>query len=176
MEMTTNTSGWNVLYTYPKHEKKVVRNLQDKGIEAYVPLHKVARRWSDRVKKVEVPLFPGYVFTRISFKNRHQLFNTNGIIKMLFSDNQPAYVSNKVITDIRRIIENGVVINNECSLLQEGNEVRIIDGPFAGLEGTIMRNKKRMLIKIESIHQCISIDAESFNLEPVTKHTTCIPM
>jgi transcription antitermination factor NusG len=169
MEITENTNDWNVLYTYPKHEKKVVRNLQDKGIEAYVPLHRVARKWSDRIKKVEVPLFPGYVFTRLPFKNRHRLFDTGGIIKMILSNDQPACVSNKVIADLRKIIENGVVINSEVSLLQEGKEVRIVDGPFAGLEGTIMRNKKRIVIKIESIHQCISIDAETFNLEPVVK-------
>jgi len=86
---------WHVIYTMPRAERKVASSIDEMGIESYLPLYKVTRQWSDRKKKVEVPLFPNYVFVKVSEKGRRVIFNIKEPVKFISIDNKPVVVDER---------------------------------------------------------------------------------
>ena len=94
--------NWYVLYTKPKWEKKVAEQLNEKGIECYCPLIIKVKQWSDRKKKVEVPLFNSYVFVQIEDANRNSVFVSNGVVRYLFWLGKPAIVRDEEIDILKK--------------------------------------------------------------------------
>jgi transcription antitermination factor NusG len=88
---------WYAIYTKPRWEKKVARLLQENGIESYCPLNKVQRKWSDRVKVVEEPLFKSYVFVRVNEEEKTPVRMTNGVVNYVYWQGKPALVKDKEI-------------------------------------------------------------------------------
>ncbi len=137
-------SRWYAIYTRPRWEKKVNQLLVEKGIESYCPLNKVRRKWSDRVKVVEEPLFKSYVFVRVSNDARTSVRMTPGVINFVYWDGKPAIIRDKEITTIKRFLndyENVEAIQTE---LKRDQHVKIIAGPLMEQKGKVIdvRNKK----------------------------------
>ena len=95
---------WLAVYTRPRWEKKVNRLLTEKGLESYCPLNKVRRKWSDRMKVVEEPLFKSYVFVKVDNNDRIAVRMTNGAINFVYWDGKPAVIKEKEITAIKRFL------------------------------------------------------------------------
>ena len=93
---------WYAVYTRPRWEKKVNNLLLNKGVESYCPLNKVRRKWSDRIKVVEEPLFKSYVFVKIADEHRTEVRMTDGVINFVYWDGKPAIIKEKDIQTIRR--------------------------------------------------------------------------
>jgi transcription antitermination factor NusG len=108
-------SRWYAIYTRPRWEKKVNTLLAEKGIESYCPLNKVRRKWSDRIKTIEEPLFKSYVFVRIRDDERSNVRMTSGVVNFVYWDGKPALIRDKEIQNIRRFLdeyEKGAFLTN----------------------------------------------------------------
>src|SRR3954462_4857025 len=97
-------SRWYAIYTRPRWEKKVNTLLSEKKIESYCPLNKVRRKWSDRIKTVEEPLFKSYVFVKIDDAERSNVRMTNGVVNFVYWNGKPAVIREKEIQTIKRFL------------------------------------------------------------------------
>ncbi|WP_149273563.1 UpxY family transcription antiterminator [Pareuzebyella sediminis] len=121
---------WYVLYVKPKQEKKVAQNLKNIGVEVFCPMITEIRQWSDRKKKVELPLFKSYVFVRLPSTDRQVVFDVPGIVRYLFWLGQPAVVRDEEIQTIRQWLQDDRIDTLELSRLVPGKEIKIKKGPL----------------------------------------------
>lgn len=127
---------WYVLYTKPRQEKKVADSLNAIGIEAYCPLVTVVKQWSDRKKKVQIPMINSYVFVNIEEHQREEVFKVSGIVRYLFWLGKPAVVRAIEIEALKQSLE-GIVASFEVSAIQKDTIYKIPEGPFQGFEGIV---------------------------------------
>ncbi len=137
---------WYVLYTKPRQEKKVEDCLNAIGIEAYCPLVTVVKQWSDRKKKVQLPLISSYVFVNIEEKDRDAVFRVPGIVRYLFWLGKPAVVRANEIEALQKSLAN-VVTSFEVNSFQKDKHYTIPEGPFKGFEG-IVKNVSATTIQL----------------------------
>jgi len=127
---------WYALYTNPRQEKKVATRLQQLGIEVYCPIIIQVRQWSDRKKKVEVPLLPSYVFVKLESKERNQVFQVSGVVRYLYWLGQPAVIKEDEIVQMQNWLL-GTVTSFEINSIQSGDTYEISSGPFIGKKGIV---------------------------------------
>ena len=139
---------WYVVRTKPQHEIKSAQLLERNGLEVYCPVITEVRQWSDRKKKVTVPLFKSYIFINISDKERNLVFNAPGVIGYLKWLQKPAVAKEEEIEAIKSWLNNDRLGDFEVSKLQEGDEVEIKSGKLATKKAIIKEvgNKKLKLI------------------------------
>ena len=137
---------WYVLYTKPRQERKVADSLNASGIDAYCPLVTVVKQWSDRKKKVQVPLINSYVFVNIEEQKREDVFKVFGIVRYLFWLGKPAVVRAIEIEALQKSLE-GIVASFEVSAIQKDTIYKIPEGPFQGFEG-VVRNVNATTIQL----------------------------
>ena len=168
METKLKDRQWHVIYTRPKSERKVASSISEMGIESYLPLHKVVRQWSDRKKKLEVPLFPNYVFVKVEPADRGYLFSIKEMVRFISVEKKPVIVREKEILAIKQILNEEVEISEE-EYFQKGMKVRIKQGQFEGLEGVVLKKhgSTRLLIKIEALMKAYSFNVSTKFAEPI---------
>ena len=135
---------WYVIYTQPRNEKKVTERLENIGIAAYCPLVTQVRQWSDRKKKVQVPLINSYVFVNVNEKDREKVFEINGVVRFLFWLGKPAVVRDEEIIALRESLKY-TMSAVEVTGLRVGDSMHIPSGPFYGKEGVVKEIKKNSL-------------------------------
>ena len=152
---------WYALYTRPRYEKKVELQLTEKEIEVYLPLLTVLRQWSDRKKKVEEPLFRGYVFVHILPENRILSLKVDGVVKMVGFGGKPSVIPDNQIESIRILLEGGASLERS-DYLQAGDEVKVMQGQFEGIKGRLIekRNQRRFVINIDAIRQSVALEID----------------
>lgn len=146
---------WYVLYTQPRHEKKVFELLMQKGYEMYLPLLKTIKQWSDRKKKVELPLFSSYVFIKTAREKNHpDILNTPGVVKFVTLGKEIARVREEHILQIKRILsETDQLDVVPAQPFQLRQKVEIIAGPFRGMKGilTDYKGTRQFALEIEEL-------------------------
>lgn len=144
--------NWYVVYTKPKWEKKVAEQLVQKGIECYCPLITQVRQWSDRKKKVEVPLFNSYVFVRLADTDRNLVFQSTGAVRYLFWLGKPAIVRDEEINTIKKWLITPDQYEISVSSLQVGDKVVLESGPFQSQQAIVQEiNKTSCVLVLESM-------------------------
>lgn len=140
------------IYTRPRWEKKVNQLLTEKGFESYCPLNKVKRKWSDRIKVVEEPLFKSYVFVKVAEKERTEVRMTSGAINFVYWNGKPAVIKEKEINAIRRFLNEYAYVEARPMDVQLNQRVRIINGTLMDKEGKVLELRhKTAKIAIESL-------------------------
>lgn len=143
---------WYALYTRPRWEKKVNKLLVQKGIECYCPLNKVRRKWSDRMKTIEEPLFKSYVFVKIEDAGRTEVRMTDGVINFVYWDGKPAIIKDKEIQTIRQFLDEHENVQVASMDLKQDQRVRIIAGPLMDQEGKVLEiGNKVAKVAIDSL-------------------------
>ncbi|RYY40066.1 MAG: UpxY family transcription antiterminator [Chitinophagaceae bacterium] len=143
---------WYAIYTRPRWEKKVHHLLIQKGIESYCPLNKVHRKWSDRVKLVEEPMFKSYVFVRAAEDIRTEVRMTDGVINFVYWDGKPAVIKDKEIQAIRRFLDDHHNVELVKVNWKAGEKVAVLAGPLMNAEGRVVQvNGKTVKVLIESL-------------------------
>jgi len=138
------SSRWFAIYTRPRWEKKVNHLLLQKGIESYCPLNKVRRKWSDRIKTIEEPLFKSYVFVRIADEERTPVRMTNGVVNFVYWNGKPAIIKEKEIQVIKRFLDEYENVEAVKIELSEGDHVQVIGGPMMEKEGKVLAVKNKV--------------------------------
>lgn len=129
---------WLAVYTRPRWEKKVNLLLQEKGTESYCPLNKVRRKWSDRVKLIEEPLFKSYVFVKVSEGERTAVRMTPGVINFVYWEGKPAVIKEKEIATIRKFLDEYEDVEVKPMELKVDQRVIITSGPLMEQEGKVL--------------------------------------
>ena len=153
---------WIVVRSKPRSEKVAYKEIVNKNIEAYLPLLKERRKWSDRKKWVEFPLFSSYLFARIDIKDSIFVLQTQGVNTIIKFGEKIAIVQDDVIRAMRLAIEGGYQLE-PTEYFVEGNLVEVIAGPMKGVSGIVasLKGQSRLIIKIDAIQQALSIQIES---------------
>lgn len=158
--------SWCAVYTYPRHEKTVSEQLGWKRLEVFLPTYEKESRWKDRKMRLQLPLFPGYVFTRIHSSERAKVLTTPSVVRILSFNGMPAPIADTEIDAIRLCLDRGATLEKH-SFLGVGERVRVLGGAFEGLEGIVLRQKSscKLLISIELIHQSVTLEISPELLE-----------
>lgn len=159
---------WYAIYTRPKFEKKVDSELKIKGLSTYLPLHTVHRIWSDRIKKIEAPLFPSYIFVCANASERFRALQTAGVVRVVSFNGKPVQIPSEQIDKIKKVLDHG--FNPEpYEYFSFGDEVEVLYGPLMGLRGLFVeeRGKERLAISIHAIQQSFAIEIERTNIKKV---------
>jgi transcription termination/antitermination protein NusG len=158
-----NLLPWYIIHTSSRHEVKVKAGLTMKGLEVFLPGVMVRSRRRDRLRMLEVPLFPGYLFVRtdLSYLDYYyRIIRQDGVIRILGIKGQFTPVPEETVASIRTLVNSGQPIF-PWSKLAPGKRVRVIDGPLAGASGVILRLKKgnrRLVVGVELLGQSISVE------------------
>ena len=164
----SNNKKWYALYTRPRWEKKVNHLLTEKGVETYCPLNKVRRKWSDRMKTVEEPLFKSYVFVRIADEEQSKVRMTHGVMNFVYWQGRPAVVKDKEIEIIRKFLNEYESVLAVPINLRPQTKVRIQQGLFMDKEATILKvHKNKVQVVIESIGYSLVALIDKSNVEAV---------
>lgn len=151
----TNSSGtrkWLAVYTRPRWEKKIDSLLQERGVESYCPLNKVRRKWSDRIKTVEEPLFKSYVFVKINDEERTAVRMIPGVINFVYWEGKPAVIREREIAVIRKFLDEYENVEVKAMQVAVNQRVRVLAGPLMDQEGKVLAiRKKTVKVAIDSL-------------------------
>ena len=160
------TPHWYALYTNPRHEKVVARQLKERCVENFLPLYRTWHRWKDRRKQVELALFPGYLFVRIEEQNKLQVLNTPGAVNLVSFNGKLAALPEPEIEALRNALDNEICAE-PYPFLRVGRKVRVVRGPMAGAEGILARKKDkcRVVISVEVLMRSVALEIDGTDLE-----------
>ena len=166
---TKISKSWYAIYVRSRHEKSVHSELQKKGIESSLPLTIVTRQWSDRRKKVEVPLFRGYVFVKIDIKNEKlPVLTTSGVVKFVMFNNVTVPIPEDQMYWLQQMIASDLLLSQEQDF-PVGTEIDVMFGPLKGLRGRVKQknSETRLVVWFDAIMQGVSVEIDPTWLTPV---------
>ena len=160
---------WYPLYTKPRFEKKADLHLKILGFESFLPTYKTLRQWSDRKKKVELPMFPSYCFVRVHPKNYLEPLKAYGVVKYIWFNGKPIPVEDKIIESIKKVCAGENEIDVTTFNYDRGQKIRIKHGPLLGVEGEYVEQsgKHKLLIWVDVIHQGVLVTINPDNIVAV---------
>jgi len=161
--------NWYAVYTKPRHEKKLADGLMEKGIEAYVPLRKVLRQWSDRKKMVDEPLIRSYCFVKVDKKLYFEVLNTHGAVRYVWFSGKPASIPEKQINVLKIIAGSDIEVEKIPGNIMPGTLVKVIAGPLIGITGELISisNHKKVIVRIDTLDHALSLSISLALLERV---------
>jgi transcription antitermination factor NusG len=162
--------NWYVLYTKPRHEKKVAERLTGAGYTVYCSLQKVVRKWSDRTKVVEEPLFKGYVFIQIEDHKRDEVFTYPGTVRYLSWLRRPAIVREEEIATIQKWMGHYDHDRLKVTDITPGTYVRITSGKFMNEEGILLdTSNSKALVQLKELGIQLSLDLTQNELQALQR-------
>ena len=168
--MSSETLPWYALYVHSRAEKKVHTRLLAMGYESYLPMVVKMKKWSDRMKKVEEPLFKSYLFVRADERKYYEVVEIPGVTRFVSFEKKPVIVPENQIIAIKKYCDDYVESEDELKSfeLHEGQLVRITSGPMTGLTGRLapIMNKRRLVVYIESVGKYLPINIPRTKVEP----------
>ena len=152
---------WYATYTRSRHEKSVAEQLQQRGVECFLPLYESKRKWKNGTFKVQFPLFPGYLFVHVPLQHRLKVLQVPGVVRLVGFNGIPAPLPQADIEMIRCALRQGIAAEPH-PYLRIGTRVRIVSGPMEGLEGILLRKKGRLrvVVSVDLIMRSVAIDVD----------------
>jgi len=161
---------WYALHTRARHEKVIERRLRDQGMETFVPTTMEVHRWSDRRKKVEVPLFSCYVFVRCSLKaeDRTQIYRIDSVLGVVGSRGEGIPIPDEQIASVRTLLSHKSPWRAH-PFLKAGRRVRVRGGALDGVEGVFLSENgdHSLVISVDVIQRSLSVRIDGYDVEPV---------
>jgi transcription antitermination factor NusG len=161
-------SQWYAAYTSAHHEKHVVKQLDLRYVEHFLPLYGSVRRWKDRRVKLDMPLFPGYVFVRIALRDRLKVLQVPGVARLVGFNGTPTPLPENEINLLKKELDCGVRVEPH-PYVNVGQKVRVRSGPLQGLEGILVKrkNRSRLIMSVELIMRSVAVELDDGDLEPI---------
>ncbi len=154
---------WYAAYTNSRAEKKVFAELQQQGIETYLPLQKKLKQWSDRRKWVEEPLLRCYIFVKIDMTDYYRVLNTRGVVRYITFEGKAVPIPENQIDVLRRVVATEADVEVSSEKFDPGDRVKVVSGPLLGLEGEMVnyRGSRRVMVRFDQLgqHLLVSINA-----------------
>jgi transcription antitermination factor NusG len=158
---------WYALTTRSQHEKKAVEALDLRGFQTFLPLYRARRRWSDRTKVLDLPLFPGYVFCRFAVEQRVRVLTSPNIATVVGIGKQPVPLADEEILAIQTMIASGLRVE-PWQFLEVGQKVRLEGGALDGLIGILVQEKNslRVVVNVELLHRSVAVEISRERVAP----------
>ena len=167
-QVASSLGHWYALQTYPRHEKRVHENLRLRAIESFLPLYETLHRWRNGCwVRVELPLFPGYLFVNIDPRERFRVLSLPGAVSMVGSRSGPWPLPEAEIMRLRAGLQAGKF--EPHPFLAVGQKVRIKSGPLADFTGFLVRHSAglRVVLCVKLIQQAAAVEVNTEDVEPV---------
>lgn len=159
--------AWFALTVAPRKEKITAQTLRQAGLEDFLPLYSVRRKWSDRIKKHENPLFPGYVFCRFDSAMRQPVLKTPGVVSIVSFGKNPEPVDDGEIAALQAVCRSGLAAA-PWPMPKVGSKVLLRDGPLKGLEGLFVEDKKtRLVLSLTLLQRAVAVEIDREWISPV---------
>ena len=160
---------WYAVYTCANHERRAAEQFRVRGIEHFLPQYESVRKWKDRRVRLQMPLFPGYVFIKVQLQNRFEVLQVPGVVRLVGFNGSPTPLPEEQMLILHARL-------SQCSramphpFLSVGRRVRISAGPFTGLEGILRRKKSnlRVIVSLELIQRSVAVDVDSADVTPLS--------
>lgn len=152
---------WFAILVRTGREKTANLLLENSGYECFLPVNKSTRRWSDRTKVIEMPLFPGYLFCRMNPHNRLTVLMTPGVMQIVGMGKTPIPVEEEEIEAIQRVQKSGLSAM-PWPYMQIGNVAQILDGPLRGLTGIIVKIKSgiKVVLSVSLLQRSVAVEVQ----------------
>lgn len=177
--LSETAERWFALRVKSRCEKVVSLIARQKGVEEFLPLYQSRRRWSDRLKSVEFPLFPGYLFCRIDPQHRLPLLTIPGVLHFVGIGKVPAPIDDTEVATIQAVVRSGL-LTEPWPFLEVGQRVRLEEGPLAGLEGILVGTSKqqRIIVSVTLLKRSVAVTIDRHWATPVdsTGRTIVMPV
>jgi transcription antitermination factor NusG len=159
---------WFALRVKSRSEKIVSTIARNKGFEEFLPLYQTRRRWSDRFKSVDVPLFPGYVFCRLNPEFRLPLLTIPGVLSFVGIGKVPVPIDDAEMAAIQTAIGSGLLAE-PYPFLEVGQRVRIAEGPLTGIEGLLVevRKQQRLAVSVSLLKRSVAVEIDRHWVRPL---------
>jgi transcription antitermination factor NusG len=165
---TETTRHWHAIYVRPSHEVNVAKRFGVREIENYLPQYRVERRWKNRcTAKLDLPLFPGYIFARIVATERVRILEVPSVLFLVGTAGRPTPIPNDDIESLRAGLRSRNA--QPHAFLKAGERARIRRGALAGMEGVVVRSKSgfRVVISLDLIMQSVAVEVDWDDLQPL---------
>jgi transcription antitermination factor NusG len=157
---------WYAVYTSANHEKKIAEQFAQRSIEHFLPLYQTVRRWKDRRMRLDLPLFPGYIFVHHPLRDRLRILQLPGVVRFVGFNGQPAVLEAREILPFRDGLKSAGKTEPH-PYPAAGQRVRILRGPFEGLEGILLRRRGnfRVVLSIHLIMRSVAVDVDIADIQ-----------
>ena len=173
----SDSLGWYALRVRSNYERTVAAVVQHKGFEEFLPLYRSSHRWSDRVKSVESPLFPGYVFCRLDVSLRLPILKIPGALHFIGIGKVPVPIDDSEIAAIQKAVRSGLPAQ-PWAYLNVGQLVRLDDGPLAGLEGILIHTREqcRVVVSVDLLQRSVAVEVDRSWVTPLGSDRRPLPI
>ena len=157
-----DAAAWYAIWTRSRHEQVVRQQLEQKGIDVFLPTVLKWSRWKDRKKQVSWPLFPGYCFARFNADQRVPVLKCTGAVSIVSFNGAPAPIPEEELSGIRKLVESDLQFD-PCPLIHEGDKVEVTHGPLKGVVGRLVRkgSHARLVLAVDLIGQGVSVEVDA---------------
>jgi len=165
---TESQMFWYAAYTSSRHEKTVAEHLRQREVECFLPIYETVRRWNNGRHRVQLPLFPSYVFVRMEVRDRLRVLQVPGLAQLVTFQGAPAALPDSEIETLRNALAGGLPAQ-PCRYLNVGSKVEICRGPLQGLRGILLRHQGqfRVVLSVEMIMRSIVVEVEATDVMAV---------
>ncbi len=159
---------WYALVVKPNHEKAVFEHLSVSAHEVVLPLYRSRRRWSDRFKEVTLPLFPGYVFCRFSYRSRVRVLRVPSVRSIVMAGSEPAPIPAREIETLQSLVRSGLPVK-PWPFLKVGQRVVVTAGPLRGVEGILVEFRKtwHVIVSVELLQRSVAAEVDLDSVSPL---------
>lgn len=162
-----DSAAWYAIWTRSRHEQVVRQQLEQKGIDVFLPTITKWSRWKDRKKQVVWPLFPGYCFAKFTPEQRVPVLKCTGAVSIVSFDGAPAPIPEEELAGIRQLVESDLQYD-PCPLINEGDRVEVVHGPLKGVNGRLVRKgtHARLVLSVDLIGQGVAVEVDAADVRP----------
>jgi transcription antitermination factor NusG len=167
-QIDIGTHSWFAVRVRSRTEKIVATMIRSRGFDEFLPLYQSRRRWSDRFKSVELPLFPGYVFCRLNLESRLPILTIPGVAGFVGVGRLPVPIDNEEIAAIQCAVGAGLM-TEPFPYVEMGQRVRLIEGPLKGLEGFLVevRKEQRLAVSVSLLSRSVAVEIDRHWVRPL---------
>jgi transcription antitermination factor NusG len=160
---------WFALHVRSNHERVTLTHLRERGYEEFAPSYLSERRWTDRTKRIETFLFPGYVFCRFDPKRRLEVLTAPGVVDVVGLGKIPEPIPHPEMERVREMVESGLPVR-PYPYVQVGQAVLIERGPLAGIEGILVevKGKVRLVVSVTLLQRSVSAEIDRYSIRPIS--------
>ena len=159
---------WYAAHVLSRHEHKITQQLTERLVEHFLPQYESLRRWKDRSVKLQLPLFPGYLFVRLALRDRLRVLQIPSVARLVAFNGHPTVVPDREIETLRATV--AYLRAEPHAYLKAGRRVRIRCGPLEGVEGILVRrkNKLRVVLSLDVIARSAAVEVDAGDIEQIS--------
>jgi transcription antitermination factor NusG len=141
---------WYAAYTKSRSEKKALERLTEAGFEAYLPIKRSRRQWSDRLKWVEEPLIRSYIFLHVNESEYYNAINTDGLVCYVTFEGKAAVIPDWQIDLLKKLMNEGADLEVSNEGFEQGQKIIVVSGTLVGMQGEMVeyRGRKKVLVRL----------------------------